>query len=92
MPWPSGTTKKGGIRHDLTHLVSGRGRLGHCQALKMLISVVVYRKVDWSYLFTGGGMPSSHSALVCACASGIGMTALGLTSRCSPWRWWWPLW
>ena len=45
------------------------------QALKMLISVVVYRKVDWSYLFTGGGMPSSHSALVCACASGIGMTA-----------------
>ena len=45
------------------------------QALKMLIPVVVYRKVDWSYLFTGGGMPSSHSALVCACASGIGMTA-----------------
>ena len=45
------------------------------QALKMLISVVVYRKVDWSYLFTGGGMPSSNSALVCACASGIGMTA-----------------
>ena len=45
------------------------------QALKMLISVVVYRKVDWSYLFTGGGMPSYHSALVCACASGIGMTA-----------------
>lgn len=45
------------------------------QGLKMLISVIVYRKVDWSYLLTGGGMPSSHSALVCACASGIGMTA-----------------
>ncbi len=44
------------------------------QALKMVISVVVYRKVDWSYLFTGGGMPSSHSALVCACAASIGVT------------------
>ena len=44
------------------------------QALKMVISVIIYRKVDWSYLFTGGGMPSSHSALVCACAAGIGMT------------------
>ncbi|MBM6895788.1 divergent PAP2 family protein [Pseudoflavonifractor capillosus] len=45
------------------------------QILKMLISMVVYRKVDWGYLFTSGGMPSSHSALVCACAAGIGMTA-----------------
>lgn len=45
------------------------------QGLKMVIAMVIYRKVDWSYLFTGGGMPSSHSALVCACAAGIGMTA-----------------
>lgn len=43
------------------------------QVLKMVISVIAYRQVDWSYLFTGGGMPSSHSALVCACAAGIGM-------------------
>lgn len=45
------------------------------QGLKMVIAMVIYRKVDWKYLFTGGGMPSSHSALVCACAAGIGMTA-----------------
>lgn len=44
------------------------------QVLKMVIFVIVYRKVDWSYLFTGGGMPSSHSALVCSCAAAIGMT------------------
>lgn len=38
------------------------------QVLKLLISMAVYHKFDITYLFTGGGMPSSHSALVCACA------------------------
>ena len=32
------------------------------QVLKLLISVAVYRKFDITYLTTGGGMPSSHSA------------------------------
>lgn len=39
------------------------------QVLKLLISMAVYHKIDLTYLFTGGGMPSSHSALVCACAA-----------------------
>lgn len=38
------------------------------QVLKLLISIAVYRKFDLTYLTTGGGMPSSHSALVCATA------------------------
>ena len=35
------------------------------QGLKLLITTAVYRKFDISYLTSGGGMPSSHSALVC---------------------------
>jgi len=46
------------------------------QVLKLLISIAVYRRFDITYLTTGGGMPSSHSALVCAtavsCAIGDG--------------------
>ena len=38
------------------------------QVLKLLIATAVYHKFDITYLTTGGGMPSSHSALVCACA------------------------
>lgn len=49
------------------------------QVLKLLISVAVYRKFDINYLITGGGMPSSHSALVCACATAAAFEA-GLSS------------
>lgn len=42
------------------------------QLLKFLIQLTIYRKFDLSYLTTGGGMPSSHSALVCSCATGVG--------------------
>ncbi len=45
------------------------------QVLKLLISMAVYRKFDIKYLTTGGGMPSSHSALVCACAVGTAFEA-----------------
>ena len=43
------------------------------QVLKLLIATAVYRKFDITYLTTGGGMPSSHSALVCAAAIACGM-------------------
>lgn len=49
------------------------------QVLKFLISIVLYHKFDIKYLYTGGGMPSSHSALVCACATGTAF-ATGLNS------------
>ena len=49
------------------------------QVLKLLISVAVYRKFDINYLIPSGGMPSSHSALVCACATAAAFEA-GLSS------------
>ena len=45
------------------------------QVLKLLIATAVYRKFDITYLTTGGGMPSSHSALVCAAAVSCAMSA-----------------
>jgi len=45
------------------------------QVLKLLISMAVYRRFDITYLTTGGGMPSSHSALVCAAAVSCAMSA-----------------
>ena len=45
------------------------------QVMKLLISIAVYRKFDINYLVTGGGMPSSHSALVCATAVSCAMSA-----------------
>lgn len=45
------------------------------QVSKLLISIAVYRKFDITYLTTGGGMPSSHSALVCATAASTALCA-----------------
>ena len=45
------------------------------QVLKLLIATAVYRKFDITYLTTGGGMPSSHSALACAAVVSCGMSA-----------------
>ena len=44
------------------------------QGLKMLIELVKHRKVNFRYLISTGGMPSAHSALVGALATGIGQT------------------
>ncbi len=43
------------------------------QVLKFLIHAAVQGRFDRSYLFTGGGMPSSHSSFVCTCATGVGV-------------------
>lgn len=53
------------------------------QGLKLLITTAVYRKFDISYLTSGGGMPSSHSALVCGAAVSCGMSA-GFDSAVTP--------
>ena len=42
------------------------------QVIKVLINLCVNRTMDIQLLISSGGMPSSHSALVCACASAIG--------------------
>lgn len=44
------------------------------QVLKVIVELVVTRKIDIRYLVTTGGMPSAHSALVGALATGVGVT------------------
>lgn len=42
------------------------------QVLKVIVVLIQKRKLDWRYVVSSGGMPSSHSAFVCACASATG--------------------
>lgn len=44
------------------------------QALKLVFELVKNRKLNISVLVTTGGMPSAHSALVTALATGVGQT------------------
>ncbi|MGB3208006.1 MAG: divergent PAP2 family protein [Crinalium sp.] len=44
------------------------------QLLKLLFELVTHRKVNIRVLVTTGGMPSAHSALVTALATGVGQT------------------
>ena len=41
------------------------------QVSKFFVNLATSGERDWHYLLTGGGMPSSHSATVCACASSV---------------------
>ncbi|MGE5262058.1 MAG: divergent PAP2 family protein [Acidobacteriota bacterium] len=43
------------------------------QVLKVLIELLWRRKLDLRLLTSAGGMPSSHSAIVCALATAVGM-------------------
>lgn len=42
------------------------------QALKVVINLTVQNELNLKLLVSSGGMPSSHSALVCSCAATIG--------------------
>lgn len=42
------------------------------QILKVVVVLAQKRKLDWHFILSGGGMPSSHSAFVCACAAATG--------------------
>lgn len=42
------------------------------QVLKVLITWLLTRQMDWSRLFGLGGMPSSHAAFVCAISMALG--------------------
>ena len=44
------------------------------QGLKLIIELIRHRKVNFRYLVSTGGMPSAHSALVGALATGVGLT------------------
>jgi acid phosphatase family membrane protein YuiD len=42
------------------------------QVLKLIVSLIQKQRLDVRHLFSTGGMPSSHSALVSALATGVG--------------------
>jgi acid phosphatase family membrane protein YuiD len=44
------------------------------QLIKMLIALSQGKGIDLSYLISSGGMPSAHSAMVCALATAVAMT------------------
>lgn len=41
------------------------------QILKLIVVLITERRWDWQHILSSGGMPSSHSAFVCATASSI---------------------
>ncbi len=41
------------------------------QIIKFFVNLATEGARDWHYLLTSGGMPSSHSSTVCACAASI---------------------
>lgn len=65
---------------DFSHILDNRillVSLGSCllaQAIKLVVELARQRKFDVRTLVTTGGMPSAHSALVSALATGIGQT------------------
>jgi acid phosphatase family membrane protein YuiD len=47
---------------------------GITQILKVLVILVQEKRLAWNYFITSGGMPSAHSATVCALCTSIAMT------------------
>ena len=43
------------------------------QALKVLLTLIVEKKLVWSRMFGLGGMPSSHSSVVCGMTVAVGI-------------------
>ena len=43
------------------------------QALKVLINLISNKKLDFSFLYSPGGMPSAHSALMTALSTTMGL-------------------
>lgn len=54
-------------------LILAAAAWGITQVLKVVAYLITERRLDWSRLLASGGMPSSHSACVCACAASTGM-------------------
>ncbi len=43
------------------------------QVLKVVVQLVHFRRLELHYLLGSGGMPSSHSSVVCTCAVTVGL-------------------
>ena len=56
------------------------------QSLKVIIAVLQKKGLDFRYMVSSGGMPSAHSAVVCALATtlalrqGLGTAAFGISA------------
>ena len=60
-----------GIFHN-NILISAVTAWALAQILKVIVSVVIFGKLNFQLIFSSGGFPSSHSATVSALALGIG--------------------
>ena len=54
-------------------LISGLVGWGAAQVLKTIIYALMHRTLDLTRIFGDGGMPSGHSATVCAVATSAGI-------------------
>jgi len=54
-------------------LISGLVAMWFAQLIKPPISYLRYRRWNWWLLYSSGGMPSSHSALIFGAATSIGL-------------------
>jgi uncharacterized protein len=56
------------------------------QILKVIIILIQEKRIAWNYFFASGGMPSAHTATVCALATsvalidGIGTTGFAISA------------
>ena len=67
---------------NIVHFLTGNLVLNLCifswliaQVLKVLIYYARKRRLNFHYLLSSGGMPSSHSSVVCTCAASVGSIA-----------------
>lgn len=67
---------------NVVHFLTGNLVLNLCicswviaQVLKVIICLIRDHKLDIRYLISSGGMPSSHSSVVCTCATAVGMVS-----------------
>ncbi|WP_231633355.1 divergent PAP2 family protein [Numidum massiliense] len=54
-------------------LIAALLAIGAAQAIKVPLYYALQRRWEWRFLFSTGGMPSSHSAAVTALATAIGI-------------------
>ena len=65
---------------NMTHVLTGNLILNLsilawalAQVLKVLLVLITKHRWDWKHILSSGGMPSSHSAFVCALAVSVGI-------------------
>ena len=58
--------------HNLTFWSGFTGWMA-AQLFKLIRNLIQTKKVDFTYFVSTGGMPSAHSALVCALATSVGL-------------------